>query len=539
MATGQGSATFGALEMADLNYICEILNSINAKYHSFGLKIEVDPDAIDRIERDYKSSQEHLREVLKDRLKMIKPLTWSDICNALGSDMVGECKLADEIWGSFMTPIPCMKHQKRKKVVKKRKGLHDEEQYGDLNEVNQPKLCNIQKCKRIGNGKCQKKVKEESSHATVEGKTYVKPKQKKMAKVSQDEVRTDAELCHLESEISDVGPKLEGSMQIGSESDSYVTCSEGEQEVAIASVCLKKISSDFQEQRKLVEGSAEKINEAASASEASTMIISYYSESKSKDLNLGNSSEEDESRNSMSNEEITQSSDDSIEVKTKLPVIRKNIKTCTKRPAAVTDSDNSSEEQEGSTKKNRSKTRTRESCMRPRATGRSSPHTLNEVSQLKACPRRQSGEIEQESCMMKFSRKTSTSCTESEESSEEFDNFSPTEKINLSKAFELCFGKLCCNISNPEEIGSELQLRGILSKKFMSELLMSAERQQTNVIHLVNTLDKIVKLHPFKIFTIIEVLLTSPSLQESGWQMWKEAGKFLPFFVQNNIVYTA
>ena len=75
-----------------------------------------------------------------------------------------------------------------------------------------------------------------------------------MAKVSQGEVGTDAEHCRLESEISDVGPKLESSMQTRSESDSYMTCSEGEQDVTITSVCRKKISSDFhKEQRKLVE----------------------------------------------------------------------------------------------------------------------------------------------------------------------------------------------------------------------------------------------------------------------------------------------
>ena len=509
MATGQGLATVGALELTDLKYLCEILSGINAKYHPIGLQIDVDPNEIDSIEMDYKSSQERLREVLKARLKMSQPLTWGDICNALRSDMVGESKLAEETWSSFMTPDSCLKHQRGKKIVKKLKAMHDEEQYSELYKVKQPKLCNKQKTKGIGDGKCQQKAKEKISNATGEGKPYVKPKQKKLAKVSQGEVGIVVECCRLESKISDVGPKLEGSMQVGSEIDSYVTCSEGEQDVTISSVCQKKRSSNFQKEQ--IEGSAEKIIKQAASLSATPIVASKGV----------NSSEDDESRNSMSNEEITQSSDDNKDVKTKSIALYKQTRT--KRAAAIADSDNSSEEQERSTKK-RSKTRTRQSCMRSRATGRSYPYTLIEESQLKSCPRRQSRKSEQESSMMKCAIETSTSFTESEESSEEFDHLSPIQNKNLRKLFKRFFGKLCCIINNPEDIGSELQLQGILSKKFMSELLMSVEPQQTNVIYLVNTLDKIVKRHPVKIFTIIKVFLTNPSLQESGQQMWKEAG---------------
>ena len=508
MATGQGLATVGALELTDLKHLCEILSGINAKYHPLGLQIDLDPNEIDSIEMDYKSSQERLREVLKARLKMSQPLTWGDICNALRSDMVGESKLAEETWSSIVTPDSCLKHQRGKKIVKKQKAMHDK-QYSELYKVKQPKLCNKQKAKRIGDDKCQQKAKEKIFNTTGEGKTYVKPKQKKLAKVSQGEVGIVAECCRLESKISDVGPKLEGSMQVGSETDSYVTCSEGEQDVTIAYVCQKKTSWNFQKEQ--IEGSAEKIIKQATSLSATPIVASKGV----------NSSEDDESRNSISNEEITQSSDDNKDVKTKSIALYKQTRT--KRAAAIADSDNSSEEQEKSTEK-RSKTRTRQSCMRPRATGRSYPYTLIEESQLKSCPRRQSRKSEQESSMMKCAIETSTSFTESSESSEEFDHLSPIENKNLRKLFKRFFGKLCCIINNPEDIGSELQLQGILSKKFMSELLMSVEPQQTNVIYLVNTLDKIVKRHPVKIFTIIKVFLTNPSLQESGQQMWKEAG---------------
>ena len=119
------------------------------------------------------------------------------------------------------------------------------------------------------------------------------------------------------------------------------------------------------------------------------------------------------------------------------------------------------------------------------------------------------------------SKESSSSSSETEDCLTELD---ASEKKNLVKVFKCSFGKLCCTITNPVETAVHMQEKGLLSCKIMENLITSPESKQVKTITLVNVLKKVVKLHPNKIFVIIDVLLHDEILKETGREIWIEAG---------------
>ena len=119
----------------------------------------------------------------------------------------------------------------------------------------------------------------------------------------------------------------------------------------------------------------------------------------------------------------------------------------------------------------------------------------------------------------------STSSSESDDS--EFDIYlSEVEMKKLCKVFKRLFGRLCYAIKKPVEIATLLQVKGLLTRKVMSELLKSPESEQTKAITLVQALEKRIKLRPERIFTVIDVFLNYEDLQDMGRELWTEAGEW-------------
>ena len=120
------------------------------------------------------------------------------------------------------------------------------------------------------------------------------------------------------------------------------------------------------------------------------------------------------------------------------------------------------------------------------------------------------------------------SSSNSDDSSPEISmSLSENEVKKLKKIFGNFYGTLCYAIKDPVEIAALLQLKGLLSKTVMNDLLTSPESEQTKAITLVTALDKKIKPHPGRIFTIIEVFLQYDNLRKVGRQMWAKTGKWL------------
>ena len=104
---------------------------------------------------------------------------------------------------------------------------------------------------------------------------------------------------------------------------------------------------------------------------------------------------------------------------------------------------------------------------------------------------------------------------ESGDSSPMFDELSESEK-NGTNIFECFYGRLCCEISNPVKIIAQLQMKGLMSKAVMKDLMMSPESQQVKTITLVDELDKKIKSKPDCLFNLIDVLLERDDLKKVG-----------------------
>ena len=94
----------------------------------------------------------------------------------------------------------------------------------------------------------------------------------------------------------------------------------------------------------------------------------------------------------------------------------------------------------------------------------------------------------------------------------------------LSTLFNSYFGRLCCDITNPDEIAAQLQMKGLISKLMMYDILMSPASQQAKTISLIETLGENIKLRPDFLFVFIGVLLKNEPLRIVGSELLKEAG---------------
>ena len=120
-----------------------------------------------------------------------------------------------------------------------------------------------------------------------------------------------------------------------------------------------------------------------------------------------------------------------------------------------------------------------------------------------------------------------SSSTEMDDSSPECDmlkNLSETETQKLKNIFKCSFGKLCCAIKDPVEVGAQLQAKRLLSFSTMEDMLTSPESRQVKAITLVRALYKRIKSRSDRIFTIIQVFLEKRVLHEAGRDLWFETG---------------
>ena len=117
-------------------------------------------------------------------------------------------------------------------------------------------------------------------------------------------------------------------------------------------------------------------------------------------------------------------------------------------------------------------------------------------------------------------------------------NQSEVEMKELASVFECFFGTLCRVPFNPEEIAAQLQKKGLISIPVMKEMIISPESQQAKIISLIDALDEMIKSHPERLFSCIEVMLKNDVLQEPGREMLSEAGKTNHFLYRALFIYT-
>ena len=85
------------LSVNDLGVVLEALNKACVKWYNIGIKLGVEIDRLDVIKEQYDNPSDCLRETLKTWLKTYSSPTWSNIVDSLGSSVVGEVRLADDL----------------------------------------------------------------------------------------------------------------------------------------------------------------------------------------------------------------------------------------------------------------------------------------------------------------------------------------------------------------------------------------------------------------------------------------------------------
>ena len=123
-------------------------------------------------------------------------------------------------------------------------------------------------------------------------------------------------------------------------------------------------------------------------------------------------------------------------------------------------------------------------------------------------------------------QESSSSSSETDDSSPECDrNLSESESRKLKRLFKCAFGRLCRAITDPDEVAAELQAKRLLSRSATERILTSPESKQGKAIFLVRALARRIKPRPDRVFTAIEVFLSSEGLQDIGAEMKIKAGK--------------
>ena len=185
-----------------------------------------------------------------------------------------------------------------------------------------------------------------------------------------------------------------------------------------------------------------------------------------------------------------------------------------------------SRDQEDQPKK-RHRRRHRESSKSPIVRGGSSPSSS--LEERKPGSRRQrrtpkhGGKYKRKE--KKKRRETSSSSSDTDSSSPESEmlkNLTKSKKKKLKKVFKYSFGQLCSASFNPVETAVQLQKKGLISPRMMTDVMLSPESQQEKIIRLVSGLDNRIRSRPEH---LIEVLLENVALQKVGREMLRETGK--------------
>ena len=85
------------LSVNDLPVVREELNDVRAKWYDVGMQLRVSVATLDAIKKLYNDPSDCLMETLKTWLKTYPSPTWSNIVDSLGSSVVDEVRLADNL----------------------------------------------------------------------------------------------------------------------------------------------------------------------------------------------------------------------------------------------------------------------------------------------------------------------------------------------------------------------------------------------------------------------------------------------------------
>ena len=85
-----------ALHKKNLKEVRDFLYDVRLKWYDLGLEVGVEVEDLDEIETTQKDPGVCLREVLKKRLKLVDPLTWKTIGEALRAKAIDVPKLAEK-----------------------------------------------------------------------------------------------------------------------------------------------------------------------------------------------------------------------------------------------------------------------------------------------------------------------------------------------------------------------------------------------------------------------------------------------------------
>ena len=191
------------------------------------------------------------------------------------------------------------------------------------------------------------------------------------------------------------------------------------------------------------------------------------------------------------------------------------------------------EEHDIQQKRRKKKKQRRESSMSPTAIGSSSPSTSQEEKKKQPVSKKQ-GHRKKHVRKMKEKRermkrgKEKAACSSGRgDSSPECDmtkNQCKSDIRELVGIFKHFFGKLCRAVFDPVGIAVELQIKGLISKAMMKDMMLSPESQQSKIIHFIDALDEMIKYCPDRLFIIIEVMLENEALQETAREILRETG---------------
>ena len=92
------------LSISDLPLLCNTLNPVASKCFDLGLQLGVRYPQICNIERNYRTCEDQLREIISERLKQDPPLTWCDIVTALRSPAVNHPDIVRHIQSWYISP---------------------------------------------------------------------------------------------------------------------------------------------------------------------------------------------------------------------------------------------------------------------------------------------------------------------------------------------------------------------------------------------------------------------------------------------------
>ena len=92
------------LTINDLPLLCNALNPVASKCFALGLQLGVEYPQIRNIEHNYRNCEDQLREIISERLKQDKRLTWHDIFTALRSPSVNHPDLVRHIESWYISP---------------------------------------------------------------------------------------------------------------------------------------------------------------------------------------------------------------------------------------------------------------------------------------------------------------------------------------------------------------------------------------------------------------------------------------------------